>query len=63
MENNLITVKNVRGYIDVAGIAFLNLEDVARGLGFVEIAKSGNEVVRWRTIRKYLLSYPRKYLL
>ena len=56
MENNLITVKNVRGYIDEEGIAFLNLEDVARGLGFVEIAKSGNEVVRWRTIRKYLLS-------
>lgn len=52
----IITIKNVRGYIDEKGIAFLNLEDVARGLGFVEIAKSGNEVVRWRTIRKYLLS-------
>lgn len=56
MENNLVTIKNVRGYINQEGTAFLNLEDVARGLGFVETAKSGNEVVRWRTIRKYLLN-------
>lgn len=53
--NDLITIKNVRGYIDEKGTAFLNLEDVARGLGFTEIAKSGNEVIRWRTVRKYLL--------
>ena len=37
--NDLITIKNVRGYIDEKGTAFLNLEDVARGLGFTEIAK------------------------
>ena len=53
---NLVTIQNVRGYVNETGTAYLNLEDVARGLGFVEIAKSGNEVVRWRTIRKYLLS-------
>lgn len=34
MDNSLITIKNVRGYIGGNGIAFLNLEDVARGLGF-----------------------------
>lgn len=51
---NLMTVKNVKGYVDKIGTAFLNLEDVARGLGFIEIAKSGNESVRWRTIRGYL---------
>lgn len=53
---NLVTIKNVRGYVDEnSKIAYLNLEDVARGLGFTEVAKSGNEVIRWRTVRKYLL--------
>lgn len=36
------------------GTAYLKLESVARGLGFTEIAKSGNECIRWRTVRKYL---------
>ena len=36
------------------GTAYLNLEDVARGLGFTEVAASGNECIRWRTVRKYL---------
>ncbi len=36
------------------GIIYLKLENVARGLGFTEIAKSGNECIRWRTVRKYL---------
>ena len=53
-KNEIITIKNVRGYIDEKGIAWLNLEDVAKGLGFTEKSKSGNIVVRWRTIRQYL---------
>lgn len=53
--NDLVTIKNVRGYIDEKGTAFLNLEDVARGLGFTEIAKSGNKVVIWKRVRKYLM--------
>lgn len=42
------------------GTAYLNLEAVARGLGFTRVAASGNEVVRWETVRKYLheLSVP-----
>lgn len=36
------------------GTAYLKLEAVARGLGFTETAASGNECVRWRTVRKYL---------
>lgn len=36
------------------GTAYLKLETVARGLGFTQIAKSGNEVVRWERVRKYL---------
>lgn len=53
MENNLITVKNVRGYIDEEGIVFLNLEDVARGLGFVDRSK-GTEKIIWTRVEKYL---------
>ena len=37
------------------GTAYLRLETVARGLGFARIAASGNEVVRWETVRKYLI--------
>lgn len=53
MDNNIIVIKNVNGYLDNKGTAYLNLEDVARGLGFVEI-KGKIEYVRWRTIRQYL---------
>ena len=53
-KNEIITIKNVRGYIDEKGIAWLNLEDVAKGLGFTEKSKSGNILVRWRTVRQYL---------
>ena len=35
-KNEIITIKNVRGYIDEKGIAWLNLEDVARGLGIIK---------------------------
>lgn len=60
MENNLVTINNVRGYIGDNNVAYLNLEDVARGLGFSRIANSGNEVIRWERVKKYLddLSYP-----
>ncbi len=36
------------------GTAYLNLEAVARGLGFTRIADSGNEVVRWERVDGYL---------
>ena len=42
------------------GTAYLKLEDVARGLGFTEVAASGNECIRWRTVRKYLDVYKRQ---
>ena len=51
---NLITVSGVSGYIDENGTAQLNLINIARGLGFTETAASGNETVRWRTVRGYL---------
>lgn len=36
------------------GTAYLKLESVAKGLGFTEIAKSGNVCVKWSRVKKYL---------
>ena len=43
------------------GTAYLNLEAVARGLGFTQ-TKNGAEYVRWETVDKYLseLGFPNK---
>lgn len=50
--NNLEIIKGVRCY-EENGTVFLKLEDVARGLGFVDISK-GTEYVRWARVDKYL---------
>ena len=44
------------------GVAYLKLENVARGLGFTTVATSGNEVVRWKRVEGYLqeLGFPNK---
>lgn len=47
-------IKGVQCYIDKNGVAQLNLEDVARGLGFTTVATSGNEVVGWNRVNQYL---------
>ena len=39
---------------NIDGTAYLKLETVARGLGFTQTAKSGNEVVRWERVHRYL---------
>ncbi|MDY4166111.1 MAG: phage antirepressor KilAC domain-containing protein [Fournierella sp.] len=51
--NNLQIISGVKCY-EENGNAYLRLEDVARGLGFITVATSGNEVVRWNTVHKYL---------
>ncbi|PAF31898.1 ORF6C domain-containing protein [Paenibacillus sp. 7516] len=53
----LITIHGVRGFIDETGTAQLHLNDVARGLGFVRKADSGNEVVRWDRVNGYLTEF------
>lgn len=52
MEVNLM-VGGIECY-EKNGTAYLKLETVARGLGFTQIAASGNEVIRWERVRKYL---------
>lgn len=54
--NALITRNNVRGFLDKDGTAYLNLEDVVRGLGFTE-TKNGKEYVMWRRVSKYLSEF------
>ncbi|MBR3746049.1 MAG: phage antirepressor KilAC domain-containing protein [Selenomonadaceae bacterium] len=49
----IITIQNVRAYLDANNTAWLNAADVARGLGFTE-TKNGVEYIRWRTINGYL---------
>lgn len=51
--NGLQVISGVSCY-EKDGTAYLRLEDVARGLGFTTVATSGNEVIRWNTVHKYL---------
>lgn len=54
MDKQVINILGVRGFIDDNGTAQLNLEDVARGLGFVE-TKGAREYVMWRRVDSYLV--------
>lgn len=51
--NEIMNINGIECY-EKDGMAFLKLETVARGLGFTQKAASGNEVVRWERVRKYL---------
>lgn len=52
-RKDVITIDGIDCY-EKNGIVYLNLEAVARGLGFTYLAHSGNEVVRWNTVREYI---------
>lgn len=52
-DNQIININGIDCY-EKNGVAYLKLETVARGLGFIRVAASGNEVVRWETVRRYL---------
>ena len=54
--NDLMIIEKVRGYQDEKGVVRLNLEDVARGLGFTQI-KNKIEYVRWETVKGYLKEF------
>ena len=56
--NEILSINNVHGYMDKqTGTAYLNVEDVARGFGFTQVAKSGNVVVRWERVNRYLSEF------
>lgn len=46
-------IEGVRGYVDADGVVQLNLEDIARGLGFTQ-TKSEVEYIRWETVVRHL---------
>ena len=48
LKLSIRAVKNADGSISV------NVEDVAKGLGFITVAKSGNAVIRWARVNQYL---------
>lgn len=52
-ETQIMNVQGIDCY-EKDGVAYLKLDAVARGLGFTTVATSGNEVVRWNRVNKYL---------
>lgn len=56
MEKEIIKIKNVKGYLGEDGLVYLNLKDVARGLGFVDV-KNEVEYIRWNRVKKYLKDF------
>ena len=56
---NVITISNIRTYLDNNQTAWLNLEDISKGLGFTQI-KNNVEYVRWERVNQYLkdLNFP-----
>lgn len=50
--NEIMNIQGI-GCYEKDGVVYLNTEACARGLGFTRTANSGNEVVRWETVRKY----------
>lgn len=53
---NIVTVANVQGYLDTQNIAWLSVEDVARGFGFTQ-EKNGVEYIKWERVNSYLQSF------
>lgn len=68
-DTSIVAIGNVHAYLDKDGTVWLNAEDVARGLGFVDhqekdSATSGRkiyEVIRWARVNQYLseFGYPK----
>ena len=53
MTDKIMNISGVSCY-EENGVAYLRLDDVARGLGFTRIASSGNQVIRWERVDGYL---------
>lgn len=56
MSMEIITIENVHCYVDINNVAWINAEDVARGLGFAQ-TKNDVEYVRWERVNGYLREF------
>ena len=56
MNNEIMNICGVSCY-EQNGTAYLRLDAVARGLGLTTVATSGNEVIRWNRVKKYLSEF------
>ena len=57
---NIMTIQGVRGYVDKDNTVWLNVEDVARGLGFTQTQNKGGKLytsIRWERINGYLAEF------
>lgn len=66
VKNEVIVISNVHAYLDADGTAWLNAEDVARGLGFIKTEeklsttngrKEIYESIRWARVNGYLAEF------
>lgn len=51
-QSDIVVIEGVRAY-EKDGVAYINLEDAARGLGFTQ-TKNGAEYIRWDRVEEYL---------
>ena len=60
MNNNQLPMQfdGLTYYFDERGVIWLKLKEVAIGLGITRVADSGNTVVRWERVKKYLNDIP-----
>lgn len=59
-ELEIVNVQGVRGYVDDRNVAWLNAEDVARGLGWTQTQNKGGKTytaVRWERVNGYLAEF------
>lgn len=56
MTNEVMTIENVRCYLDESGTAYLDAEAIARGLGITQM-KNGVEYVRYDRISAWLKEF------
>lgn len=58
-QTDVVVIEGVRAY-EKDGVAYINLEDAARGLGFIQIQrKNGVDYTsfRWETVNRYLSDF------
>lgn len=56
IENGLVVISDVKGFIDKNSVVWLDAEDVAIGFGFTQV-KNGTTYVKWDRVNLYLQEF------